>query len=510
MAVVSSRLVFLSAICILIAPAIVRAQVDYNYDCSVNQGNYSSGSTDEKNRNLVLSPLSSNSIDIDYGFYNSSYGESPDHKVYAIGLCRGDLKPDECRNCLNIAKDNLTLQCPVQKEAIVFYEKCMLRYSTRNIFSTMDDTPEYTWMNKRDNISDYSADEKLQFRKDLPNLLQNLSGRAAAGGSHRKFAVGNVAAPRSQTIYGMVQCTPDLSEQDCNRCLSGAIDNFLKSYADSLGGRILRPSCNFRYENYANFLDHTAYAPPPPPPPPPPRNKSRTVIIVVVVSVVALVVLAISIYIVWKRRWKKPGNQSNSTRSTRTSSPMAPTATTPSSSKFRWDVFLSFRGVDTRNNFIDHLYTSLVQEGIRAFQDEEKLPRGETISAGLLNAIKESRIFIVVFSKNFASSCWCLDELVEIMSHRETTGRTLLPIFYHIKPSDVRSLNGTFAEAFAMHEEQFHNNIDKVDKWKKAFTKAADYPGLDLESIANGREAKFIKKIVDEVLQILKGSETSA
>jgi len=165
---------------------------------------------------------------------------------------------------------------------------------------------------------------------------------------------------------------------------------------------------------------------------------------------------------------------------------MAPAATTPSSSKFRWDVFLSFRGVDTRNNFIDHLYTSLVQEGIRAFQDEEKLPRGETISAGLLNAIKESRIFIVVFSKNFASSCWCLDELVEIMSHRETTGRTLLPIFYHIKPSDVRSLTGTFAEAFAMHEEQFHNNINKVDKWKNAFTKAADYPGLDLESIANG------------------------
>ncbi|XP_062150555.1 cysteine-rich receptor-like protein kinase 29 [Alnus glutinosa] len=503
MAVVSSRLVFLSAICILIAPAnIVRSQQDYNYNCSDNQGNYGSGSTYETNRNLVLSRISSNSND--YGFYKSSYGESPD-EVYAIGLCRGDLKPDKCRNCLNISKDTLTLQCPVQKEAIVFYEECMLRYSSRNIFSTMDETPEYPWMSKLYNISDYSADEKVQFGKDLPNLLQNLRGRAAAGGSLRKFAVGNASAPRSQTIYGLVQCTPDLSEQDCNGCLSGAIDNFLKAYADRLGGRILRPSCNFRYEN-SSFFDPTAYALPSPPP----GNKSRTVIIVVVVSVVALVVLAISIYIVWKRRRKKPGNQSNSTRSTRTSSPMAPAATTPSSSKFRWDVFLSFRGVDTRNNFIDHLYTSLVQEGIRAFQDEEKLPRGETISAGLLNAIKESKIFIVVFSKNFASSCWCLDELVEIMSHRETTGRTLLPIFYHIKPSDVRSLTGTFAEAFAMHEEQFHNNIDKVDKWKNAFTKAADYPGLDLESIANEREAKFIKKIVDEVLQILKGSETSA
>jgi hypothetical protein len=261
MAVVSSRLVFLSAICILIAPAIVRAQVDYNSFCSDKQGNYVSGSTYKANLNHVLSP---NSIDIDYGFYKSSYGESPD-KVYAIGLCRGDLKPDECRSCLNISKDNLTLQCPKEKEAIVFYEECMLRYSSRNIFSTMDDTPEYPWMSKLYNVSDYSDDEKAEFNKDLSNLLQNLRGRAVAGGSLRKFAVGNASAPRFQTLYGLMQCTPNLSEQDCNGCLSGAIDNFLKAYADRLGGRILRPSCNFRYEN-SSFFDPTAYALPSPPP----------------------------------------------------------------------------------------------------------------------------------------------------------------------------------------------------------------------------------------------------
>ncbi|XP_062144753.1 putative cysteine-rich receptor-like protein kinase 9 [Alnus glutinosa] len=265
MAVVSSRLVFLSAICILIAPAFVRPQqnpnIYLNHNCSDQQGSYTSGSTYKAN----LDHLFSNSIDIDYGFYNSSYGESPD-KVYGIGLCRGDLKPDECRNCLNISKDNLTLErCPNQKEAIVWFNECMLRYSSRNIFSTMDDTTEYPWMSQLYNVSDYSNDEKDEFKKDLSNLLQNLSGRAAAGGSLRKFAVGNASAPRSQTIYGLVQCTPDLSEQDCSRCLSGAINNFLKAYADRLGGRILRPSCNFRYEN-SSFFDPTAYAPPSPPP----------------------------------------------------------------------------------------------------------------------------------------------------------------------------------------------------------------------------------------------------
>jgi hypothetical protein len=101
----------------------------------------------------------------------------------------------------------------------------MLRYSSRNKLSSMDDTLEFPWMSKLYNVSDDSDDEKVQFSKDLRNFLQNLSGRAAAGGSLRKFAVGNAAAPRFQTIYGLLQCTPDLSEQDCSRRLSGAIDN---------------------------------------------------------------------------------------------------------------------------------------------------------------------------------------------------------------------------------------------------------------------------------------------
>jgi hypothetical protein len=275
MVVVSSRLFFLSAICILIAPAIVQPlNQKLNSFCSDKQGNYGSGSTYKANLNLVLSRLlSSNSTDIDYGFYNSSYGESPD-KVYAIGLCRGDFESDVCRNCFADSKDFLTESCPNEKEAIVWMDECMLRYSSRNILSSMDYTPEFPWMSEYYRVSD---DEKVQFSKDLRNFLQNLSDRAAAGGSLRKFAVGNAAAPSSQTIYGLVQCTPDLSEKDCSGCLSGAIDNFLKSYTDRLGGRILRPSCNFRYEN-SSFFDSTAYTPPPPPtllpsppiPPPPP------------------------------------------------------------------------------------------------------------------------------------------------------------------------------------------------------------------------------------------------
>ena len=77
-----------------------------------------------------------------------------------------------------------------------------------------------------------------------------------------------------------------------------------------------------------------------------------------------------------------------------------------SSSSWKYDVFLSFCGVDTRKTFTDHLYTALKQKGIITFRDDEKLERGKYISAELLKAIEESKYAIVVLSPNYASSRW--------------------------------------------------------------------------------------------------------
>ncbi|XP_059429315.1 disease resistance protein RML1A-like [Corylus avellana] len=160
------------------------------------------------------------------------------------------------------------------------------------------------------------------------------------------------------------------------------------------------------------------------------------------------------------------------------------TTTSTSFSKPHWnyDVFLSFRGEDTRKNFTDHLYSALERVGIRTFRDDEELRRGETISTELLNAIRGSKISVVVFSKGYASSRWCLDELVEIVHCKNTIGHTLLPIFYHVDPSDVRKQIGTFAEAFVRHEERFHTDKERVWKWREALTEAANCSGWDLEN----------------------------
>ena len=149
-----------------------------------------------------------------------------------------------------------------------------------------------------------------------------------------------------------------------------------------------------------------------------------------------------------------------------------------SSSTHRWvhDVFLSFRGEDTRNNFTGHLYKALRDRGFNTFIDDS-LQKGEEISMDLVKAIESSMISIVIFSTNFASSTWCLNELVKIFECRRN-GQFVLPIFYKVDPSEIRKQEGKFGIALAEHEETFKNDIKKVQMWRKTLTEAANLSGF--------------------------------
>ena len=116
----------------------------------------------------------------------------------------------------------------------------------------------------------------------------------------------------------------------------------------------------------------------------------------------------------------------------------SPSSPSSSSRKWKYDVFLSFRGEDTRKSFIDHLYTTLKQKGIFGFRDDEELERGKPIKPELLEAIEESLYAIVILSKNYASLTWCLDELVKIMECKDKIGLIVHPIFYDVDPFEVR------------------------------------------------------------------------
>ena len=218
-------------------------------DCG-NGDHYTANSTYQNNLNALLINLSSNT-NIDYGFYNFSYGENSD-TVHAIGLCGGDVKPQECRTCLNDSRVQLTSQCPSQKEAIGFSLTCMLRYSNKPIYGIMDDSEVfYQWYGN-------NATMVEKFNGVLVSLLKGLRSKAASGDSLRKFATGNGTGPNFQSIYALVQCTPDLSEEYCNDCLQGAISRILTCCSGHRNVRIARRSCNIRFEEnrfYAAVAD---------------------------------------------------------------------------------------------------------------------------------------------------------------------------------------------------------------------------------------------------------------
>ncbi|XP_030958296.1 disease resistance-like protein DSC1 [Quercus lobata] len=159
----------------------------------------------------------------------------------------------------------------------------------------------------------------------------------------------------------------------------------------------------------------------------------------------------------------------------------------------KFDVFLSFRGEDTRLGFVSHLYNALCQQGINTFIDNN-LQRGEEISVGLFKVIESSRISIIVFSENYASSKWCLDELAKIVECKKKD-QLVLPIFYNIDPSEVRNQKGKFGEALSKHEEKLKDY--KVQSWREVLSEAANISGWHYQRSCS--EFEFIQGIVEKI-----------
>lgn len=218
-----------------------------DHKCNDFLGNFTPGSTYEKNRNTLLYNIYSDT-EIDYGFYNFSYGQDSD-KVNAVGLCRGDVKPDVCRTCLEKSAPLLTERCKVQKAAIGWFDQCMLRYSNESIFGVMVTGPSNIQCS-----SDVKSTMGDKLQQTLDDLLNRLGNITVSGDSRRKFAeADSTVHSTNETVYALLQCTPDLSEQNCTDCLSFASSQISFFCRGKRGSKYLGPSCSARYENYTFF-----------------------------------------------------------------------------------------------------------------------------------------------------------------------------------------------------------------------------------------------------------------
>ncbi|XP_073289323.1 cysteine-rich receptor-like protein kinase 15 [Primulina huaijiensis] len=311
-----SKLLQLASIFLILANLLVHGGAQ---GLCFNNGNYTSNSTYEINLNTLLSSLSTN---VDYnGFYNASTGQNLD-TVYAYVLCRGDVQPQTCSTCIQNAATEIVKSCPYQKQAVWLDEFCTIRYSDEAMYGIMQPNPTYIWWNSG------NASRPNEFMADVRKLLDNLRDKAAGGGSLWKVASGNTSSINSQNIFSLVQCTPDLSPDSCSACLREAVD--LPTQCNNKKGcRVLKPSCNIRYE-VASFYNETrlqeiqALITPPssslPPGPSSPttpgtkgHSKVQTIIIVVVSIVVCLLVAVVAFILLIKRTKKKQMEQLETT-----------------------------------------------------------------------------------------------------------------------------------------------------------------------------------------------------
>ncbi|KAL4178811.1 hypothetical protein AMTRI_Chr13g117020 [Amborella trichopoda] len=300
--IVFTTLLFLSLLEFTLLPHVTKAQAAQHCVGS----NYTAGSRYEENLKSLLQSLQAN-VPISTGFNSTTSGTSPD-RVYGLALCRGDTTTAQCRDCMNMSITDALRLCPNKKEAIFWYNNCLLRYSDSSFFGSIEGILIYL-----SNIN--NATNQESFNKELGVLMRNLTTMAIS--DPRLYASGTIMYDNFVTIYGLLQCTRDLDATKCRSCLESRIGHIQTCCNGRVGGQVLSGSCILRFETESFF---TPSPPPPPPPPPedpaPPdeKKKSSTSSIIIIATVIpsAALLLAICLFCIYRRKTRQKGRNDQS------------------------------------------------------------------------------------------------------------------------------------------------------------------------------------------------------
>ncbi|GLJ27847.1 hypothetical protein SUGI_0546540 [Cryptomeria japonica] len=167
------------------------------------------------------------------------------------------------------------------------------------------------------------------------------------------------------------------------------------------------------------------------------------------------------------------------------------------------DIFINHRGPDVKHTIASTIYNTLDAIGLRPFLDVEVLEAGLFIPPVIEKAIISASLHIAIFSPNYAQSSWCLNELSFLLR----TGTKIIPIFYHVKPSDLRWIvhgKGAYAYAFSGHEKWGRFTREKIEEWKRALHVVSFISGYEVND--NEAERRLVKSIRNEALQIKGGA----
>jgi hypothetical protein len=213
-----------------------------------NTDNYSANSTYQSNLASLAKALPANASRSATLFAEGSAGALPD-AVYALALCRGDINATACGACVTTAFQDAQQLCAYNKDAAVFYDACYLRFSNKDFIASATNNGDAIVLMNSQNVS-----SPVRAFDAAVAVLLNATADYAAANSSRRFATGEEGFDATDpTIYGLTQCTPDMSPAECRTCLRSIISDMPQYLSGRRGGRIIGMRCNFRYDLYSFF-----------------------------------------------------------------------------------------------------------------------------------------------------------------------------------------------------------------------------------------------------------------
>ncbi|KAB1200578.1 Cysteine-rich repeat secretory protein 38 [Morella rubra] len=206
--------------------------------CSKSE-NFTANGPYESNLKKLLGNLNYQTPPLGFGL--GSVGQYP-YQTYGLALCRGDVAARDCKNCVSEASNEIHKRCPYNKGAIIWYDNCLLKYQNRDFFGQIDNQNKFYMYNVR------NVGNPTTFNQKTRELLSLLAKEASE--TPKLYAAGELALSESKKLYGLTQCTRDLSSADCFKCLDGIINELPRCCDGKEGGRVISGSCNFIYEIY--------------------------------------------------------------------------------------------------------------------------------------------------------------------------------------------------------------------------------------------------------------------
>ncbi|CAJ1977280.1 unnamed protein product [Sphenostylis stenocarpa] len=221
-------------------------EVDYlNHSCSSNK-TFTPNTPYQSNLQTLLTSLASHATTTQF-FNTTTGGGDANEIVYGSFMCRGDVTNHTCQECIRTATQQISKVCPNSKEALIWYHECLVRYSNRCFFSTLEELPRFNFMDY--NVTNSTKEEGSYGFWLLSKTLSDAVSEAANAGpaGTMKFATKNATVFGSQKVHTLVQCTPDLSSEDCSKCLGDIMRDISLCCLGRVGGMVLFPSCTLMF-----------------------------------------------------------------------------------------------------------------------------------------------------------------------------------------------------------------------------------------------------------------------